>query len=87
LWLLDRTNKFKKQFKHLDHSLQQKTENIIRELVLSDDPTKLGIYKKTLSVYAYKLDKSNRLIYDVDFPNIVISLIRVGDHKSSYGSD
>lgn len=87
MWSFDRTSKFKKQFKHLDHLLQKKVEKTVNEFVLSNDPTKLGIYKKTMNVYAYELDKSNRLIYDVDFLNNVIYLIRVGDHKSSYGSD
>ena len=40
-----------------------------------------------MNVYAYELDKSNRIIYDVDFSKKTIGLIRVGDHKSSYGSD
>ena len=67
--------------------MQKKTERIIRELASSENPTKLGVYKKSMNVYAYKLDKNNRLIYDVDFSNNIIFLIRVGDHKSSYGSD
>lgn len=87
MWIFDRGNKFKKQFKNLGSSLQKKTEQAIRELASNENPTKLGVYKKSMNVYAYELDKNNRLIYDVDFSNNIISLIRVGDHKSSYGSD
>jgi len=57
LWSFERTNSFKKQFKNLDHRLRTKTETVIRELAMSEDPTKLGIYKKFLSVYSYELDK------------------------------
>lgn len=84
---MERTDKFKKQFKRLDSLLQKKVHNSIKELFSSDNPTKLGIYKKSMRVYAYNLDKSNRIIYDVDYARSTIIFIRVGDHKSSYGSD
>ncbi len=65
----------------------KKIENTLKDLASSDDPRKLGSFKKSTNVYAYELDKSNRLLYDVDFPKNGIVLIRVGDHKASYGSN
>ena len=87
LWSIDRTGIFKKQFKRLNPTLQKKATNAVEELVSSEDPRRLGKYKKSLSVYAYELDKSNRLIYKVNFGEGVVFLARVGNHKQSYGSD
>ena len=87
MWIFERKNRFKKQFKRLDPNLQKKVETILRNFAISDDPSRLGVYKKSMRVFAYELDKSNRLLYDVDFENKIILLIRVGDHKSAYGSD
>ncbi len=87
MWTPNRQGKFKKQFKKLEHTLQDKTNDAIKELLLSDDPRLLGDFKKSMNVYAYRLDKSNRIIYDVDFFKKTIDFMRVGDHKSTYGSD
>ncbi|NHI03290.1 hypothetical protein DYY67_1602 [Candidatus Nitrosotalea sp. TS] len=58
------------------------------ELVKSENPIKLGDYKsESKSACAYNLDKSNRIIYTVDFSNNVIELRRVGTHKQAYGKD
>jgi len=85
LWSPERTGKFKKQFKQLDPTLQKKVKEAIKELCLSKNPTTLGSYKKSLKVYAYRLDNSNRILYDVNPTMKKISFIRVGDHKNTYG--
>jgi mRNA-degrading endonuclease RelE of RelBE toxin-antitoxin system len=48
---------------------------------------KSGEYRHNLLVYAYNLDKSNHIIYTVNFTNNIIKLRNVGDHKTSYGKD
>ena len=87
MWVFERKSRFKKQFKKLDPALQKKVEVALRELIISENPSRLGEYKKSMRVFAYNLDKSNRLLFDIDFENKTILLIRVGDHKSAYGSD
>lgn len=87
MWIFERKSRFKKQFKKLDPTLQKKVEVALRELIISENPSRLGEYKKSMRVFAYNLDKSNRLLFDIDFENKTILLIRVGDHKSAYGSD
>ncbi len=85
MWTPERTGKFKKQFKKLDSTLQEKVKKAIKELCLSENPTILGSYKKSLKVYAYRLDDSNRMLYDVNATTQEIRFIRVGDHKNNYG--
>ena len=65
----------------------KKGNSALAELVKSENPTKLGDYKQSLKVCAYNLDKSNRIIYSVDFVNNTIELRRVGSHKQVYGKD
>ncbi|MGI0101365.1 MAG: hypothetical protein ACREA7_02080 [Nitrosotalea sp.] len=71
----------------MSFDLQKKVDAILEELVKSENPTKLGEYKSSLKIYAYNLDKSNRIIYTVDFSNNTIELRRVGTHKQVYGKD
>lgn len=87
MWTPNRQEKFKKQFKKLDPSLQEKATKAIKQLLSSEDPRKLGNFKKSMKVYGYRLDKSNRIIYDVNFSEKEVDFIRVGDHKATYGSD
>lgn len=60
---------------------------VITELVESENPTKLGEYKSSIKAYAFVLDKSNRILYNVSFNENVIEFIRVGSHKQVYGKD
>lgn len=87
MWTPNRQTKFKKQFKKLDPALRKKTNDALKKLLLSDDPRILGDFKRSMNVYAYRVDKSNRIIYDVNFVKKTIDFMRVGDHKSTYGSD
>lgn len=87
MWFLAPNKKFIKQYKLLSSELQKRVDSALDELVKSENPTKLGDYKPSLKVYAYNLDKSNRIVYSVDFSNNTIELRRVGDHKMTYGKD
>lgn len=87
MWLLAPNKKFIKQYKLLNSELQKRVDAVLDELVKSENPIKLGYYKPSLKVYAYNLDKSNRIIYSVDFSNNTIELRRVGSHKQVYGKD
>lgn len=87
MWILAPNKKFIKQYKSLSSDLQKRVDSALAELVMSENPTKLGDYKQSLKVCAYNLDKSNRIIYSVDFINNAIELRRVGSHKQAYGKD
>ena len=87
MWIPERENNFKKQFKKLSPSLQSKTVKAISELCTSNNPAILGKYKKHMRIYAYDLDRKYRIIYDINYDEHVISFIRVGDHKNAYGKD
>ena len=84
MWILERTKKFIKQYKLLSSDLQTKVDLALSELAKSGNPTKLGEYKPSLRAYAYDLDKSNRILYNVRFGDNIIELLRVGDHKKAY---
>ena len=84
MWTLAPNKKFIKQYKLLGSELRNNVDLALSELVRSDNPAKLGEYKPNLGVYAYNLDKSNRIIYTIDFPSNTIELRRVGDHKKAY---
>jgi len=68
----------------LSSNLQVKVDSALIELAKSENPTKLGEYKSSLKVYAYVLDKSNRILYNVSYNENTIELLRVGDHKKAY---
>lgn len=84
MWNFEYGTKYKKQFKKLSSLLQASVRLALTELAYSDNPLKLGEYKSSLKAFAYKLDKSNRILYNVDFPRNIIELLRVGDHKMVY---
>ncbi|SMH72261.1 conserved protein of unknown function [Candidatus Nitrosotalea okcheonensis] len=87
MWIPERTKKFTRQYKSLHSDLQKKVDLVIAELVESENPTKLGKYKPSIKAYAYVLDKSNRILYNVSFNEDAIEFIRVGSHKQVYGKD
>ncbi|MGI0047092.1 MAG: type II toxin-antitoxin system RelE family toxin [Nitrosotalea sp.] len=87
MWIPERTKLFTRQYKSLHSDLQKNVNLAITELVKSENPIKLGKYKPSIKVYAYVLDKSNRLLYNVSFNEHVIEFIRVGSHKQVYGKD
>ncbi len=87
MWIPERTRKFVKQYKKLHSDLQKKIDLVIIELVNSKNPTELGDYKPSIKAYAYVLDKSNRILYNVSFNENVIEFIRVGSHKQVYDKD
>ena len=65
---------------------QNRVNAALAELADSDDPTKIGVYKKSMQVYSYEIGNHDRIIYSFD-PNVGIELIRVCDHKSTYMKD
>lgn len=87
MWQFEYQNKFIKQYKKLNSALQETVKKALTEMANSDNPLKLGNYKKHLKAFAYDLDSSNRILYNVRFPDNMIELIRVGNHKQVYGTD
>jgi mRNA-degrading endonuclease RelE of RelBE toxin-antitoxin system len=87
LWEFDRKSKFKKQFKLLGSIRQEKVKKALLQLTKSEKPESLGVYKPSLEIYAYELGRDDRIIFKVDYDRHTIELVRVGDHKMSYGKD
>lgn len=86
-WNIERKSIFKKQYKNIGHARQTNVDKAILELATSLNPASIGTYKQNKKVFAYKLDKNDRLIYTLDYLNNKITLHRVCDHKSAYGKD
>ena len=57
---------FLKQFRNLGYVRQQLVEDALRQLVLSPNPANLGDYKSNLRIWAYELNKSDRILYTID---------------------
>lgn len=87
MWRLDKRPKFVKQYSRLGTERQQYVDNALRELVQTTNPAELGEFKNSIRVFAYVVNKSDRILFDVDYPNNTIVLLRVCDHKSVYGRD
>ena len=85
-WPISIKNSFKKQYKRMGITRQDRVNTALIELANSQDPTKLGVYKKSMQVYSYELGNHDRIIYSFD-PKEGIELIRVCDHKSAYMKD
>lgn len=85
MWAFDRKSKFKKQYKNLSQEKQKLVKKALKELADSQDPTQFGKFKVSMKVYAYDLGRSERILYDVNFTDKIITLFRVGDHKDVYG--
>lgn len=86
-WEFDRKSKFKKQFKLLGSVRQDRVNEVLMQLGDSERPESLGVYKPSMKVYAYELGHDDRIIFKVDYDIHTIVLIRVGDHKMTYGKD
>jgi len=86
-WNIKITPVFRKQYRNMGHDRQRAVDNALREIITSENPAALGRYKRGGQVFAYELSKGDRLLYNIDYNNHKITLVRVGDHKSAYGSD
>lgn len=86
-WEFDRKSKFKKQYKLLGSVIQGRVNEALIQLADSQRPESLGVYKSSMDVYAYELGHDDRVIFKVDHKRCTIELVRVGDHKMTYGKD
>ena len=87
MWEFDRKNKFKKQYKLLGSIRQERVKKALEQLGNSERPESLGVYKSPMKIYAYELGQDDRIIFKVDYDRHTIELVRVGDHKMTYGKD
>ena len=87
MWEFDRKNKFKKQYKLLGSVRQERVNKALMQLADSEIPESLGVYKSSMKIYAYELGHDDRIIFKVDSDRHTIELVRVGDHKMTYGKD
>lgn len=88
MWKFQYSKEFIKQYKKLGSKRQQRVKKVLADLEdCNSDPKTKGVFKPSLNVFAYELGQNNRIIYDIDYENQQIVLLRVGDHKMSYGKD
>lgn len=86
-WEFDRKSKFKKQYKLLGSVRQERVKKALLQLANSEKPELSGVYKPSMKVYAYELGHDDRMIFKIYYDRHLIELIRVGDHKMTYGKD
>jgi mRNA-degrading endonuclease RelE of RelBE toxin-antitoxin system len=67
--------------------MQKAVDEAILQMVDSDNPAELGRYKQNLRIFSYDLGRKYRIIYNMNWAEHVIEIIRVCDHKSAYGKD
>jgi len=87
VWDFSRKSKFRTQYKKLSQNIQNKVDEALIALASSTKPRLLGTYKQSIGVWAYELDDSYRMLYNVKDSENLIELFRVGDHKEVYGKD
>ena len=86
-WGLRFRPKFEKAYRRLDKQIQTRVDEATRTLGRSNDPAKLGEYKKQYRVFAYPVGRKYRVIYSVDPYTGTIDFLSVCDHKSVYMKD
>ena len=72
-----------------DKLLCKKLEEALECLSNAEKPERLGDekYGRYKGAYGYRLTKSVRLIYQVNYGTREIALIALGNHKEVYGHD
>ena len=86
-WIPDRRPVFSKQFGRLDNKTRKRVESAVLELLTSENPARLGVYKQDMRIFAYNIGKKHRILYNVNWNNNTIEFLRVCDHKSVYNKD
>jgi addiction module RelE/StbE family toxin len=88
-WQIRETDQVLRQFKKLGDQQRKRYREAIKTLASSDDPRKLGTFKrgKKYAAYYYELGRSFRIVYQVINEEMIILLLDVGDHKEVYGKD
>jgi addiction module RelE/StbE family toxin len=83
LWKILFDNRFKREYKKLDKSLQKRINDIIKELAASNNPRQLGVHKTARynCIHAYEIGKQYRILYDIDENSKTVTFLSVGTHK------
>ena len=88
MWQFQYYKEFIRQYKKLGSQRQKRVKKALTDLEdCYVDPKTKGVFKSSLNVFAYELGQNDRIIYDIDYQNSQIMLLRVGDHKMTYGKD
>jgi mRNA-degrading endonuclease RelE of RelBE toxin-antitoxin system len=87
MWQIVRKNQFEKQYRLLGSERQKKTDDAILDLAYSTNPATKGQYKSSMRAFAYELGRGDRILYDIQYEDNIIVLLRVCDHKSVYVKD
>ena len=90
MWNSSYSREFIKQSKKIARTpYYELLKRAIGELEKADSPAQLGTRKhgSYYDAYSYKIGKSIRLIYRVNFDNVTIEFVAIGTHKEVYGND
>lgn len=87
MWAFVRKTQFKRQYKHLHLEIQRRVNDAMVILAGERNPAKPEFHKtgKIKCLHAYPIGRQYRILYDVDFKQYEIVLIRVGTHDDVYG--
>lgn len=87
MWNLKWASKFVRQYKRLDTKTKQAVDDAIADIVSSEDPSSLGVYKSDMRIFSYEIGRKYRVVYSIQYREGIVALLRVCDHKSVYGKD
>lgn len=74
---------------HSNKDAHDKYKTALSEMIHSPNPQTLGDRKRghLRHLYAYRLTRSYRLLYSIDYAKNTIVLVDLDDHKNLYGKD
>lgn len=86
MWSFWRSSKFKKRFRKIDSTLNERAINAIIELEQSENPLSLGVQKHgpLHDYWTFELGRECRILYNIDADKRIINLHRICSHKEAY---
>jgi addiction module RelE/StbE family toxin len=81
-WAPAYTSTFRRDYKNLGQSDQQRVNEAIRDILNSDEPRSLGRSKfgKWKGAYGYDVGRAIRILYSVEPRESIVTFLRCGPH-------
>ena len=82
VWKVEITSTFHRSYRNLAQEVRARVDAAMKELVESEDPTKLGLRKvaRWKGVYSYEIGRQFRILYSLRFEERTIVFLDVGTH-------
>lgn len=89
VWNVNYPDNFDNQFRKLPANVKLQFLHRVAEMIELEDPSKIGIWKKTRygPAFVVDLNDSYRLSFLIHREHRIIQVLRIGDHKQVYGKD